>query len=268
MRKVALLTLLSIIVCSCVKSPTQSTEQLLPSASIVYVVNQGIFEHGNSSITAYYPDSNMAVTDVFKIVNGRSLGDVGNDIALYKGKAYVVVNNSDKIEVMNAATAVSVGTVYFKSGTSPYRITIDSTDNLGFISGLYANSVSVIDLNTNSLLSDTISVGNEPYGIAYASGRIFVANSGGGLGNSVSVIDPVSRKVVSSITVGAGPTEVEPDGKGNIWVICPGNYGDIGKVFVVNTSTYTVSDSINMNVDSPPSSDTLLRSILPATRLT
>lgn len=111
-------------------------------------------------------------------------------------------------------------------------------------------------------------MGNEPYGIAYASGRIFVANSGGGLGNSVSVIDPVSRKVVSSITVGAGPTEVEPDGKGNIWVICPGNYGDIGKVFVVNTSTYTVSDSINMNVESPPSSDTLLRSILPATRLT
>jgi len=246
-RTAIFLISISIMVSSCVKSPTQPNGQLLPNATIVYIVNQGVFGHGNSSITAYYPDSSKAVTDVFKIVNGRSLGDVGNDIALYHGRAYVVVNNSDKIEVMNASTALSLGTIYFKSGTSPYRIAVDSTDNLGFVSDLYGNSVSVIDLNTNSLLPDSIAAGVEPYGISYASGKIFVANSGGGSGNSVSVIDPSSKKVVSSILVGGGPTEILPDGKGNLWVICPGNYGDIGKVFVINASTYAVVDSMNMN---------------------
>lgn len=219
----------------------------MPGASIVYVVNQGQYGHGNASITAYYPDSDKAVTDVFRIVNGKKLGDVGNDIAIYDGKAYVVVNNSDKIEVMNASTVASTATIDFKGGTSPYRIAIDSTDKLGFVSDLYANSVSVIDLNTNSLLPDTLSVGNEPYGITYTAGKVFVANSGGGSGNTVSVIDPGSKRVVRSITVNTGPTEIAPDGNGNVWVVCPGNYGDLGKVCVVSASTYAVVDSISMN---------------------
>ncbi|HEY9167160.1 MAG TPA: YncE family protein [Candidatus Kryptonia bacterium] len=248
MKRILVLAFTTFVISSCVKSPTgPGGGNTLTNASVVYVVNEGNFGKGNSSLTAYYPDSNAAVTDVFKIVNGRNLGDTGNDIAIFDQKAYIVVNNSDKIEIINSQNASWVGTIYFAAGTSPYRIAIDAQDNLGFVSDLQTNAVSVVNLTTNSLTGDTISVGNNPYGIAYYSGYVFAANSGYGSGNTVSVIDAVSRKVVKTVTVGTGPTEVLSDGSGVVWVVCPGNIGDIGKVYLINTSTLAVVDSINTN---------------------
>jgi len=246
MKKSILIVIASLALASCTKSPTGTgTGGAIPNASVVYVVNQGNFGRGNSSLTAYYPDSGKAVTDVFKIVNGRNLGDTGNDIEISAGKAYIVVNNSDKIEVMDAGTALWSGTIYYASGTGPYRIAIDARDNLGFVSDLTVNTVSVVNLVSNSLETDTIAVGNNPYGIAYASGHVFVSNSGYGSGNSVSVIDAVSMKVVGTVVVGGGPTDVVPDGNGYVWVDCPGNYGDDGKIFVLDAATFAVVDSID-----------------------
>ena len=252
MKKFLLLASVSLLLASCSKSPVQPSSTVLQNASTVYVLNQGIYGQGNSTLTAYYPDSNSVAGDVFRAVNGRGLGDTGNDITVFNGKAFMVINNSDKIEVMDASTAKSVGTIYFNSGTSPYRIAVYPDQSTGFVTDLYTNTVSVVDLLTNSLVpADTIPVGANPYGIAYTSGEVFVTNSGYGSGNTVTVIDAAARKVVKTVTVGAGPTEVEPDGNGNVWVSCPGNYGDIGKIFVISASTNSVTDSLSVGVALP-----------------
>ncbi len=251
MKRILLLTSFSLILGSC-KSPTASVSYFVPSASAVYVLNQGYFGQGNSTLTAYYPDSNRTVNDVFKLANGRNLGDFGNDIAIYGNDAYMVINNSDKIEVMDATSGLSVGTVYFPSGTSPYRIAFDPLSDVAFVSDLYTNSVSVVNLSSNVLISqDTISVGKEPYGIAFVNGQVFVANSGYGSGNTVSVIDETTRKVVKTVTVGAGPTEVEADENGNVWVACPGQQGSVGSIYIISPSTDSVTDSINTGMQIP-----------------
>lgn len=252
MKKPLLLLAISLLVASCAKSPTGPSSTFYQSASAVYVLNQGIYGQGNSTLTAYYPDSNTVSSNVFKTVNGRNLGDTGNDMAIFDGKAYMVINNSDKIEVMDASTAMWQATIYFPSGTSPYRMAVYPDQSTGFVSDLYTNTVSVVDLLTNSLVpADTIPVGPNPYGIAYTSGKVFVANSGYGSGNTVTVIDAATRKAVATVAVGGGPTEVEPDGNGNVWVECPGNYGDIGKLFVIDAATNSVTDSINVGVVLP-----------------
>ncbi len=252
MKKVFLIVPLAFILSSCAKSPTSPVQYYVPAASAVYVLNQGNFGQGNASLTAYYPDSNTAVNGLFKLVNSRNLGDLGNDIALYGGDAYMVINNSDKVEIMDAGTALSVGTVYFPSGTSPYRIAFYSPSSVAFVSDLYTNSVSVINLTTNTLIpADTISVGANPYGIACFAGQVFVANSGYGSGNTVSVIDAVTRKVVKTVTVGAGPTEVEADEYGYIWVACPGQPGNNGSIYLINSLTDSVTDSISVGMQIP-----------------
>jgi YVTN family beta-propeller protein len=241
-----------LVLSSCVKNPAASNNYFTPQAIAVYVLNQGNYGQGNASLTAYFPDSNQTENDLFKLANGRSLGDVGNDIQLYNGDAYMVINNSDKIEVMDASTALSVGTVFFPSGTSPYRIAFYSPSNIAFVSDLYTNSVSVVNLATNAVMAaDTISVGPEPYGIACAYGQVCVANSGYGTGNTVSIIDAASRKVVKTVTVGKGPTEVEPDGNGNFWVVCAGEPGDNGSIYVISVTSDSVIDSVSIGMQVP-----------------
>lgn len=247
MKKKLIMLTLALFVGSCAKNPTEPSGQTpLPNASLVYVVNEGNFGKGNSSLTAFYPDSNKTISDIFKTVNGRNLGDTGNDIAIYNGKAYIVVNNSDKIEIIDARTALSIKTIYYTSGTSPYRIAIDQTDSKGFVTDLYKGKVSVINLSTNTLSSDTITVGQNPYGIIYTNGKVFVANSGFGSGSTVSVLDATSEKNIKTIKVSYNPTNLIDDGNGNVWVVCTGNWNPNteGSIFVIDKSTLAVVDSI------------------------
>lgn len=252
MRKFLLLISLGLILSSCVKSPTGSVTYYTPPATAIYVLNQGNFGQGNSTLTAYFPDSNYTENGLFKLANGRALGDVGNDIQLNEGNVYMVINNSDKIEVMDPSTALSVGTVYFPSGTSPYRIAFYIPSNIAYVSDLYTNSVSVVNLASNSVIAaDTIRVGANPYGITSVSGQVFVANSGYGSGNTVSVIDAASRKVIKTVNVGEGPTEVEPDANGNVWVVCAGKPGTDGSIYVIDVSNDSVIDSISTGMEIP-----------------
>lgn len=252
MKKIVLLISFGLVLSSCAKTPTSPGSNYTPKAIAVYVLNQGDFGQGNASLTAYLPDSSQTENGLFKRVNGRDLGDVANDIALNGNEAYMVINNSDKIEVMDASTALSIATIYFPSGTSPYRIALYPSGNIGFVSDLYTNSVSVINLTTNAVSpSDTIPAGDAPYGITCISRQVFVANSGYGSGNTVTVIDAPTLKVVKTLKVGTGPTEIEPDGNGYVWVVCPGQPGSDGSIYIVNIKADTVADSINVGMQIP-----------------
>jgi YVTN family beta-propeller protein len=85
----------------------------------------------------------------------------------------------------------------------------------------------------------TISVGSDPYGIAYASnGDIYVTNSGD---NTVSVIDTSSNMVVKTIGVGSSPYGVA-FANGDIYVA---NFGD-NSVSVIDTSSNMVVKTIGV----------------------
>ncbi len=78
-------------------------------------------------------------------------------------------------------------------------------------------------------VTSTIAVGAQPFGVAYANGNVYVANSGG---STLSVIDTATARVVGSVTVGSGPGEVAVDAAaGRAYV---GNFND-GTVSVVDT---------------------------------
>src|SRR5687767_12691559 len=71
----------------------------------VFVVNEGNFQHADGSISYINPSSGEVSYDLFGAVNsGRALGDVVQSMTIDNDQAYIVVNNSNKIEVVNANT--------------------------------------------------------------------------------------------------------------------------------------------------------------------
>ena len=61
-----------------------------------------------------------------------------------------------------------------------------------------SNSIAIVDLETRKI-TDTVKVGEDPYGAALTSDGRFVY-SGNLKGNSLSVIDTASAKVVATVT--------------------------------------------------------------------
>lgn len=98
-------------------------------------------------------------------------------------------------------------------------------------------------------------VGPNPEGLAYARGKLFIANSGGylpGYNNTVSVVDVSSFKEISTIEVNCNPSVVVANSAGNlVYVTSAGNYADIpAKLQVIDVAAAKVTDIDYLDVKS------------------
>lgn len=91
---------------------------------------------------------------------------------------------------------------------SPRDVAIDTARNIAIIANLNANSVSLIDLNSNTqVLTEPIRVGANPISIAYYPEKnvALVANY---QDNSVSVIDMQNKGRIRDLSVGIKPLDI------------------------------------------------------------
>lgn len=190
----------------------------------VFVLNEGNFQRSNASLSLYLPKADSIYNDVFRAVNGRGLGDTGNSITVHDGRAYIVVNGSNRIEVIDVATRTLVHTIECPAGASPRHIAFDE-NGVGYISNLYANTVSVYDAQTRTITAE-VAVGANPEGLLVARGHVLVANSGFGNGRSLSVISTATRTLVGSIPVGDNPQTLIALDASTALVLCTGAYND------------------------------------------
>lgn len=185
----------------------------------------------------------------------QELGDVGNDMAVYGSKLWVVVNCSNLVEVMDAATARHIGTVsvpncryitfsggyaYVSSYAGP--VEVDPNARLGYVARIDTTTLQV---------KDTCVVGYQPEELVVAGGKLYVANSGGyrvpNYDHTVSVIDLASFKEIKKIDVAPNLHRMETDAYGNIWVSSRGDYYDQQPMtFVISTQTDEVIDQLDL----------------------
>src|SRR5262245_4125380 len=77
----------------------------------VFVVNEGNFLDADGSVSFIHP-SEAVTQDLFGTVNdGRALGDVVQSMTISGDLAFVVVNNSNKVEIVNANTFQAIHTI-------------------------------------------------------------------------------------------------------------------------------------------------------------
>ncbi len=212
----------------------------------VFVVNEGSFGSGNSSISYLSLSSGVMTNDLFENVNGFPLGDVAQSMTLHNGKAYVIVNNSQKVEVLNGNDFTSIHTIGGLQGPR-YMVT---SGNKGYITDWFSNEVKVVDL-TSIAITKGIPVGSGPEQMAIVGTVLFVTNVGGfGNDSTVSIINLTTETNVGTLQVGTNPNSIVADANGKLWVLCGGSTGpdfiggtadDIeGSIWKINPQTFTV----------------------------
>lgn len=248
--KEGILAVAAVLLLGCVQDPV-SVEQAIPvpSAKGVYIVNEGTWGRANASLSYYDLGGFRVYNDVFTSVNGKALGDVANQLVIHGERGFIVVNNSDKVEVFDIQSNKSVGTISTGAGTSPRQIAF-ADDTTAMVTALYDNSVLIVGTRSMGVIG-RIPVGTNPEGIAITAGRAFVANSGLGSGSTVTVVDIASRNVIKTLSVGDNPAGVVLSPDGQIYVVCAGFYDfsdpsndTPAKLKIIDPHSLTVVDSL------------------------
>ncbi|MGM9810874.1 MAG: DUF5074 domain-containing protein [Paludibacteraceae bacterium] len=201
-----------------------------------YLLNEG--NMGSNKATLDYYDYTTATytRNIFNEANPditQGLGDVGNDLRIYGGKLYAVINCSNLIEVMDAPTAKHIAQINI-----PNCRYLAFADGYGYCTS-YAGPVQigntqigyVAKFDTATLrIVDTCHVGFQPDGLEVVGTRLYVANSGGYLSpnyeRTLSVIDLATFQVVDTIPVAPNLHRVQADHLGQLWVNSRGDYYD------------------------------------------
>jgi len=193
-------------------------------ASGFFVVNEGAFGGSNASLSFYDRQTQTVSNNVFAAVNNRPLGDQAQSMAVWDGKGYIVVQNSQKIEVIDAANFRSQATI--TEGITSPRYFLGISRVKGYVTDWGADGVTgtvkVIDLTTNRVVK-SVRVGRGPNRMCLLNNRVYVANSGGwGNDNTITVLDANSDEPVRTIATADNPNGIESDANGNLWITCGG----------------------------------------------
>lgn len=227
----------------------------------VLILNQGGFNNGDAKVSYISNDFTTQQNDIYSLVNpSLTLGDTGQDIGLINDLAFIVLNNSNKIEVVNRYTMLHVASII--TGLSNPRY-ISFSNGKGYVTNWGDGSnpsddfVAVLNL-TNYTVSNTIPVVEGPERIVEKNNKLYVAHGGGfGFGNTISVINAATNTVETSITVGDVPNSLEIEGD-NLYVICAGKPSwsgteTVGKFVKIDLSNNTVATTLNFPATLHPS---------------
>ena len=226
-----------------------------------FVLNEGVFFQGNASISFVNSDFTSSRNSIFGQQNSSALGDVAQSMAFKEDFAFIVINNSQKIEVVNRHTMESITTIDSGFLNPRYMAVVD---NMGYVTnwgdGTNANDdyLAVVDLESYEVISN-IPVAEGPERILANDGKLFVAHQGGfGQNNKVSVVDTSNNSVVE-ITVGDVPNSMQFDNNGDLWVLCGGNPSFTGKetagsLLRINPINNSVLSTLTFETTEHPSS--------------
>ena len=221
---------LSLSITSCDKDVPDPDTVLPNSTAIgktytngVFITNEGTFGLGTGTLSFYSKSDASVSNEIFFNKNAYTLGNILQSMNIYNGKGYLVVNNADKIEVVDGNTIESKGII---TGLSKPRYFLGINASKAYVSqwGSTSSSIAVVDLVTN-MVTSTIATGNGAENMLLLGNKVYVTCSGGlGADSVVNVINSTTNAVIKTIKVGANPRGIKVDTNGDIWVMCSGKW--------------------------------------------
>ena len=226
-----LLAIVAGILFSCKPEPTPTPVDPMDSTSVelkgVFVLNEGVYQFSNGSLTFYDPEADTVANNLFYKANGVPIGDVAQSLALAEGKLYIVVNSSNYIYKVNVNTLKCdlSSTFQLTDFYSPREMHIVAP-NKAYVSDLIGKGLWIINpqdmthcgfVDTGKTTEKIVQVGNELY-VSNWSNYYFPSMEK----NTVQVVDINNDVKVAEITVGKEPNTMVVDKNGHVWVLCEG----------------------------------------------
>lgn len=254
-----------LLVASCRKAPQVIPEQVEtifppdPSNTIkgMYLLNEGNMNMNKASLDFVNFRTGVYNRNIYNEANPsvtKGLGDVGNDIGIYGSKMYVVVNISNKVEVLDVKTARKLAQIDL---TNCRYVTFHKNKAyvsayLGKVGDPKAPNGIVAEIDTASLqIERKVTVGRQPEEMAIVGEKLYIANSGGysplDYERTVSVIDLASFTELKRIDVAINLDRLKADKYGDIYVTSRGDYYTIpSKLFVIDTQTDAIKKTFDI----------------------
>lgn len=175
--------------------------------------------------------SSLHVVNVFHIASGGGYDYLTVDSSSDR----LYVSHGTKVNVLNKETGDSIGVI--PSEKDVHGIALVHALGKGYISNGGSNSVLVFDLKTFNVLGH-VPAGEFSDGIFYDeySRKVISCN---GKSKNMTVIDPLTDKVVATIQLTGWPETAVSDGAGRVYV----NNSEKAEVDVIDMATYKIIHS-------------------------
>lgn len=172
--------------------------------SQVLILNEGAYQANNAGITVYDPEKKeVTVEELYATANGRQMGDTGQDILVDGDDVYVSVYGSSYVARLNMQGEQQASHSFTEAEGQPRFMVADNTH---LYVTLYSGNVAVLDRSTLAV-TVLIPVGANPEGMALMGDHLYVANSGWGYDQTISVIDTKKGENIQTITCAVNPQQ-------------------------------------------------------------
>jgi hypothetical protein len=251
MRYYFCIVITAFVFASCVKDKPLEPEETpvsIGSGHKVYITNEGNFMSNNASVSLYDVSSGSVVTDIYKSQNNNAaLGDVCQSLIKANNSFYVVVNNSGKIVVTSSSDFKHKATI---SGLTSPRYMLPVTFQKCYVSDYSSNSISVLDLNSNSK-TGTISCSGWTEQMAVIYNKAFVTNM---KRNYTYVINTINDQITDSINVGINSGSIVIDKNSKVWILSSGDKANNvqARLSKIDPVTLQVEQSLNFGTSDGP----------------
>jgi len=200
------------------------------------VLNEGTFMFNNASLSFLNGYAGTVMNDI-----GMDQGwDVIQSAVLHNGKLYVVINNSGKIAVLQPQNFSVLGNI---TGLRSPRHFLPLSSTKAYVTDLYADAISVVDLVSNTVTKQIPCPGWTEK-LVYHLGKVYVINY---RKPYLYEIDPLTDIKTDSIQIGLGAQNIVVDKHDRLVVSC-GGY-DIKQserqIVFVNGKTKTIEKRIS-----------------------
>ncbi len=242
---------------SCMKDDFAPRTEFSASHDGIFIPCEGNFMYGNASLSYYDKKTKTIENQVFFRANGFPVGDVLQSVAIYDSLAYLVVNNSGKIYVINKDTFKYSNKI---TGLTSPRYIHFLSPHKAYVTDMYSRSISVVNPQT-CMVEKTINI-DDGSGEYYrnSSEQLIVLDSlvfvnCWSYDDKILVINSKTDEVINRIPVLKQPRRMVVDKNKKLWVICDGGnewsefHGDAGLV-KIDAQTQSVLATYLFEIDS------------------